>query len=484
MPTADPDPTDNSSTVTTPIAAVADLSVVKTGPASVLAAGAITYTVVVTNAGPSDVAAAQFSDPVPVAITGLGATCSASSGGAVCGSVDIAGNVIASIIPSLPVGGTVTFTISGTAPNDAQSLVNTASVAPPAGATDPNPGNNSSSVTTAVGAKADVSILKSGPANVASGAAITYTLRIANAGPSAADGTSYADTLPAGISGIIANCGGETGGAVCAIPGVAGNTVSGSVPTLPSGGAVTITIDGTAPFGATTLTNTGSLTLPANVTDPNLANNTSSVDTTVGAAADIAVDKTVDNATPNVGDTVTFTITATNQGPDDATGVDITDGLPFGFGFVSATPSQGSYAPGTGLWTIGDIANGADATLTIVATIDAPGALVNTATVSAVGSSRSGYEQRQCRRFAQCGRIGRSCDRQDGRQRHAECRRHGDVHDHARQQRPERFDRRRSHRRVACRPDAADRESIARHLRRCDAESGRSAASPTVRARR
>ncbi len=321
------------------------------GTATVLAAGAITYTVVVTNAGPSDMAAAQFTDPVPVAITGLGATCSASSGGAVCGSVDVAGNVVASTIPSLPVGGTVTFTISGTAPNDAQSLTNTASVAPPAGATDPNPGNNSSSVTTAVGAQADVSILKTGPPNVASGAAITYTLRIANAGPSAADGTSYADTLPAGISTITATCGSETGGAVCAIPGVAGNTVSGSVPTLPSGGAVTITIDGTAPIGATTLTNTGTLTLPADVTDPNLANNTSSVDTTVGAAADIAVDKTVDNATPNVGDTVTFTITATNQGPDDTTGVDITDGLPFGFGFVSATPSQGSYAPGTGLWT-------------------------------------------------------------------------------------------------------------------------------------
>ena len=40
---------------------------------------------------------------------------------------------------------------------------------------------------------------------------------------------------------------------------------------------------------------------------------------------------------------MTFTVTLTNNGPDTATGVQVTDLLPAGLSFVSATPSQGSY---------------------------------------------------------------------------------------------------------------------------------------------
>ena len=58
--------------------------------------------------------------------------------------------------------------------------------------------------------------------------------------------------------------------------------------------------------------------------------------------------KTVSNPTPNVGDPITFTVTLTNQGPDAATGVQVTDLLPAGLSFVSANPSQGSYNSGTG----------------------------------------------------------------------------------------------------------------------------------------
>ena len=59
------------------------------------------------------------------------------------------------------------------------------------------------------------------------------------------------------------------------------------------------------------------------------------------------------NPTPNVGDTVTFTVTLSNKGPNAATNVQVSDPLPAGLLLVSATPSQGVYDSGSGLWTVG-----------------------------------------------------------------------------------------------------------------------------------
>jgi uncharacterized repeat protein (TIGR01451 family) len=80
-----------------------------------------------------------------------------------------------------------------------------------------------------------------------------------------------------------------------------------------------------------------------------------------------------------VNDPVTFTVTATNLGTDDATNLVITDPAPAGLTFDTVTPSVGSYAGGT--WTVGTLASGASATLTIDATVTAIGTLTNTAAV-------------------------------------------------------------------------------------------------------
>ncbi|MEO7432027.1 MAG: hypothetical protein ABIR62_08380 [Dokdonella sp.] len=381
--TTDPTPGNNSATDIDTLVPTANIGVVKNGPASVVAGSAISYSVVVTNAGQSAANGTTFTDVVPTSITGVSATCGSPTTGAACGAVNVAGNTVTSTITTLPSAGSVTFTISGIAPPNGTSLSNTASAVPPTGVTDPDPTDNSSTVSTTVAASADLSIVKTGPATVESGAPISYTLLIANAGPSAADGATYSDTVPAGITGVIATCGSPLGGAACANPGVTGNTVSGSVPALPSGGSVTITISGNAPFGTQTVNNTATVTAPTGVADPNVANNTSSASTTIGGAADIALIKTVNNAAPNVGDTVVFTITATNNGPNDASGVAVTDSLPVGLGFVSATPSQGTYTSASGLWTIGAIANGDSVTLTITASVDLPGSRTNTVAVSA-----------------------------------------------------------------------------------------------------
>ena len=121
------------------------------------------------------------------------------------------------------------------------------------------------------------------------------------------------------------------------------------------------------------------------LTDPTPGNNSATDTDTLVGSSDIAISKSVNNATPGLGTNVIFTVTATNNGPSNATGVAVNDLLPVGLAFVSATPSTGSYSNVTGLWTIGALANGASATLSITATVNRTEAMVNEASKSAEG---------------------------------------------------------------------------------------------------
>ena len=119
---------------------VADLSITKTDGVPTYTAGfSVTYTIVVGNAGPDPVLAATVTDPVTALPQVLSAawTCVAA-GGATCPSGTVAGNIVGTV--DLPVGGTVTYTLvvklSSSATGD---LVNTATVTPPTGTTDPVP---------------------------------------------------------------------------------------------------------------------------------------------------------------------------------------------------------------------------------------------------------------------------------------------------------------------------------------------------------
>jgi uncharacterized repeat protein (TIGR01451 family) len=85
---------------------------------------------------------------------------------------------------------------------------------------------------------------------------------------------------------------------------------------------------------------------------------------------DLSVTKIISPASVSTGDTATYTITVTNNGPGDATGVEVTDQLPAGVTYSTHNASQGAYTNGTGIWTVGDLANGASATLTITVTAD------------------------------------------------------------------------------------------------------------------
>ena len=103
-------------------------------------------------------------------------------------------------------------------------------------------------------------------------------------------------------------------------------------------------------------------------------------------SADLSLTKTVDIPTPDVGTDVVFTITVSNAGPSDATGVVVTDQLPSGFTYVT-DDSGGAYNPATGVWSVGTVAVGSSQALTITATVKDTGNYINRAQVTAANES-------------------------------------------------------------------------------------------------
>ncbi|HMB52283.1 MAG TPA: IPTL-CTERM sorting domain-containing protein, partial [Thermoanaerobaculia bacterium] len=106
----------------------------------------ITYTIVVTNLGPSDVTGATVTDTVPAELSNVTWTCVADPG-ASCTAMG-AGDVNDSV--DLPAGTSVTYTLVGDTPGMPTTIENTASVAAPVGVTDPTADNDSDTVTTSV----------------------------------------------------------------------------------------------------------------------------------------------------------------------------------------------------------------------------------------------------------------------------------------------------------------------------------------------
>lgn len=111
---------------------------------------------------------------------------------------------------------------------------------------------------------------------------------------------------------------------------------------------------------------------------------------TAAVGADLSLTKTVSNATPANGAAISYTLTVTNaaSSAQAATGVLVQDILPTGFTFSGAS-GAGSYNSGTGIWTVGNLAVGASAAITISGTVSASsGATVtNIAQISASGVS-------------------------------------------------------------------------------------------------
>ena len=125
---------------------VADLAITKTdGVTSTPSGSPVVYNITATNLGPNGVTRATVTDTFPAAVTGVAWTCSGTGSGT-CNPSGT-GNINEQPV-NIPVGGTVTFLASAViSPSATGNLTNTATVAVPAGTTDPNLANNTATDT-------------------------------------------------------------------------------------------------------------------------------------------------------------------------------------------------------------------------------------------------------------------------------------------------------------------------------------------------
>jgi uncharacterized repeat protein (TIGR01451 family) len=222
----------------------------------------------------------------------------------------------------------------------------------------------------------DLSLAKTDtPDPVLPGQQLTYTLTVTNNGPIDATGVTVTDTLPAGVTFRTADsssaCSAADGTVTCLLGALANQTQMQVT--------ISVIVDATT---TEPLANTADVA--GNQPDPNPGNNGTTISTTVLVAADLAVAKVATPDSVTAGTALTYTITITNNGPSEATGVTVTDPLPAGVTFQAAGSSSScSATDGTVTCPLGALANQAQAVVTIVVTVnpDTTSPLVNTATV-------------------------------------------------------------------------------------------------------
>jgi len=335
--------------------AYADLEIAKAGsPATAIAGESLTYTLTITNSGPSTATSVIVTDTLPAGVTvgSVSPKCGHSGRTVTCTLGDLVRDHTATLTAVVTVNSSVTGTISN-------SAIVTATT------TDTNTVNNTASEETTVTTEADLSVAKSAnPSTVIAGHNLTYTIAITNNGPSDATGVTLTDTLPAELAFGTASAGcthePSEHRVICNI----GSRISHATATITTTGTVTSPLPNGTP-----LINTA--TIGGGQADPDAENNTAQAQATVQSAPILSLVKRDDPEPVEAGAELVYTLTFTNTGNEIATGVILTDVLDSHVTYSGADPpAEGT--DHTRYWVIGDLAPGEPSQVVLTVTVASP----------------------------------------------------------------------------------------------------------------
>ena len=355
---------------------VSDLSLTKSiDNGTPLVGSNVVFTITVNNDGKSDATGIEVTDLLPdgyayVSDDGAG-TYVSGTGIWTIGNVLNGGSASLNITASVNAGGDYDNIAEITASDnlDSDSFVNNND------ATEDDQDN----ANTSPQAASDISLTKTVDNTTPNvGANVVFTITVNNDGPSDATGVEVTDLLPNGYAYVSDDAAGAyvSGSGVWTV----GSISNGNSAVLNITAMVNVSGDYINIAEVTAADNTDTDSTPGNgdATEDDM----DSIGIVPNPVSDIELDMVVDNTSPLVGDNVMFTITVSNVGPSDATGIEVTDLLPDGYTYVS-DDAAGGYVSGSGIWTVGNIAGASSVTLNITALVNATGIYNNIAEVTA-----------------------------------------------------------------------------------------------------
>jgi len=342
--TSDPNSTNNSATAATVVGSTAGAELTVTNAAApnpVLAGNNITYTQVVTNTGTAAATGpATFSEATPANTVFVSV---AAPAGWTCTSPPVS-----CTNPSVAAGSSGVFTVVYTV-NAA-----TASGTPIADTVTVNAANqafgaNSATATdiVATAGQADLALSTAAtPLTVLAGNDITYTQTVTNNGPSAASAVSFTEAVPANTTFASVSI---PAGWACTTPAVGGTgNVNCTDASLASGASADIIVVVNLASTVTVASITANSSVTSSTTDPNPANNSTTMVTPVATACDLAVTNSGVPSPVSAGSNIVYTQVVTNSGPSNCAGASFTEPFPNNTTFVSMPSPAGWTCTTTG----------------------------------------------------------------------------------------------------------------------------------------
>jgi uncharacterized repeat protein (TIGR01451 family) len=227
---------------------------------------------------------------------------------------------------------------------------------------DPNNGNDSLTKPITVINGADLTVLTTGPGSTIAGSTINFTLHVSNNGPDPATTFRVTNNLPAAVDFAYQSATGT--GWSCSQVGITVTCDYSGTAVSAGSAAPDITLTGRVITSAGSITDGASvISTDGTVGDPVAGNNgPSQAVVTVTPGTDLRANQTMVSVatgltTYAVGEAVTLTLSATNLGPQNATGVTITDTIATDF-TIGTLPGSCSAVGRTITCTVGALSNG------------------------------------------------------------------------------------------------------------------------------